>query len=120
MLSCPDPGCDHLNRPSARFCEKCGHPLRQERWLPLSSGHMMRGGAYRILEPLGKGGMGALYLAADTGAFDRTCVVKELLDYYDPTDPEEARKAQARFETEARLRTTSSWNTSRARHCSRR
>jgi serine/threonine protein kinase len=47
--------------------------------------------------------MGALYLAADTGAFDRPCVVKELLDYYDPTDPDEARKAQARFETEARL-----------------
>jgi serine/threonine protein kinase len=64
---------------------------------------MMRGGAYRILEPLGKGGMGALYLAADTGAFDRRCVVKELLDYYNPTDPDEARQAQARFETEARL-----------------
>jgi serine/threonine protein kinase len=64
---------------------------------------MMRGGAYRILEPLGRGGMGALYLAADTGAFDRQCVVKELLDYYDPTDPEEASKAQTRFETEARL-----------------
>ncbi len=63
----------------------------------------MRGGAYRILEPLGRGGMGALYLAADTGAFDRACVVKELLDYYDPTDPGEARDAQARFETEARL-----------------
>jgi serine/threonine protein kinase len=47
--------------------------------------------------------MGALYLAADTGAFDRTCVVKELLDYYDPSDSEEASKAQARFETEARL-----------------
>jgi serine/threonine protein kinase len=47
--------------------------------------------------------MGALYLAADTGAFDRTCVVKELLDYYDPTDPEEARRAETRFETEARL-----------------
>ncbi|MFC2029125.1 serine/threonine-protein kinase [Chloroflexota bacterium] len=103
MLSCPEPGCGHLNRPSARFCESCGRSLRHERWLPLSSGHMMRGGAYRILEPLGRGGMGALYLAADTGAFDRTCVVKELLDYYDPTDPEEARKAQARFETEARL-----------------
>ena len=47
--------------------------------------------------------MGAVYLAADTGAFDRKCVVKELLDYYDPTDPEEARLAQERFKTEARL-----------------
>jgi serine/threonine protein kinase len=103
MQRCPEPGCDHLNRPSARFCEKCGQPLRQDRWSPLPSGHTMRGGAYRILEPLGKGGMGALYLAADTGAFDRKCVVKELLDYYDPTDPREASKAQARFETEARL-----------------
>ena len=103
MQHCPEPGCGHLNRPSARFCEKCGQTLRQERWSPLRSGHMMRGGAYRILEPLGKGGMGALYLAADTGAFDRKCVVKELLDYYDPTDPEEAAKAQSRFETEARL-----------------
>ena len=64
---------------------------------------MLRGGAYRILEPLGRGGMGALYLAADTGAFDRKCVAKELLDYYDPGDAEEAAKAQARFETEARL-----------------
>jgi serine/threonine protein kinase len=63
----------------------------------------MRNGAYRILEPLGRGGMGALYLAADSGAFDRECVIKELLDYYGPTDPGEAQKAQARFETEARL-----------------
>jgi serine/threonine protein kinase len=103
MQPCPEPGCDHLNRPSARFCERCGYPLREHRWSPLRAGHLMRGGAYRILEPLGKGGMGALYLAADTGAFDRECVVKELLDYYDPSDPQEAWQAQARFETEARL-----------------
>jgi len=64
---------------------------------------MMRGGAYRIVGAIGRGGMGAVYLAADTGAFDRKCVVKELLDYYDPTDPDEARQAQERFETEARL-----------------
>jgi serine/threonine protein kinase len=103
MQRCQEPGCGHLNRPSARFCEKCGQTLRMDGWSPLQAGHMMRGGAYRILEPLGKGGMGALYLAADTGAFDRRCVVKELLDYYDPTDTEEADKAQSRFETEARL-----------------
>jgi serine/threonine protein kinase len=103
MQRCPEPACGHLNRPSARFCEKCGHTLRQEHWTPLRSGTLVRGGAYRILEPLGRGGMGALYLAADVGAFDRKCVVKELLDYYDPADPDEARQAQERFETEARL-----------------
>ena len=63
----------------------------------------MHRGAYRILEPLSKGGMGALYLAADTAAFDRKCVIKELIDYYNPADQEEARQAQTRFETEARL-----------------
>lgn len=103
MLRCPEPECGHVNRPSARFCERCGRPLRAQPWSPLPSGHLMRGGAYRILEPLGRGGMGALYLAADTGAFGRKCVVKELLDYYDPTDPDEAQQAKARFETEARL-----------------
>ncbi len=103
MQRCPEPGCGYENRPRARFCEKCGQPLRVQPWSPLASGHVMRRGAYQILEPLGRGGMGALYLAADTGAFGRKCVVKELLDYYDPTDPDEARMAQARFETEARL-----------------
>jgi tRNA A-37 threonylcarbamoyl transferase component Bud32 len=103
MQRCPEPGCAHINRPSARFCEKCGRTLRQEPWTPLRSGHLLRGGAYRILEPMGRGGMGALYLAADQNAFDRRCVVKELLDYYDPTDADEARQAQSRFETEARL-----------------
>ena len=80
MLRCPEPDCGHMNRPSARFCEKCGRPLRDQPWSPLPGGHLMRGGAYRILEPLGKGGMGALYLASDTGAFGRKCVIKELLD----------------------------------------
>lgn len=103
MQPCLEPGCGHLNRPSARFCEKCGRSLRQQGWSPLPAGHLMRGGSYRILEPLGRGGMGALYLAADTGTFDRRCVVKELLDYYDPADPKEAQQAEARFETEARL-----------------
>jgi serine/threonine protein kinase len=103
MQRCPDPGCGHLNKPSARFCERCGHALRFGQWSPLLPGQTMHGGAYRVLHPLGRGGMGALYLAADRGAFDRRCVIKELLDYYDPTHPEEARRAQARFEREARL-----------------
>jgi serine/threonine protein kinase len=115
MLRCPDPGCGLVNRPNSRFCARCGRPLNaasqapdigangEGGWSILRSGHLMLGGAYRILEPLGKGGMGALYLAADTAAFDRKCVIKELIDYYNPADPEETRQAQARFETEARL-----------------
>jgi serine/threonine protein kinase len=47
--------------------------------------------------------MGALYVAADTAAFDRPCVVKELWTYYDVSDPEEARKARDRFEAEGRV-----------------
>lgn len=103
MLRCPDPGCGQVNRPSARFCAKCGRPLREGYQSPLRAGHQLRGGAYRLLGPLGKGGMGALYLAADTAAFDRRCVLKELLAYYDVADADETRQAQARFETEARL-----------------
>jgi serine/threonine protein kinase len=103
MQRCRQPDCGYLNRQNARFCAGCGKPLDAGREAALRAGDLMRGGTYRILEVMGKGGMGALYLAADTAAFNRRCVVKELLAYYNPTDPEEARKAQAQFETEARL-----------------
>ena len=59
----------------------------------------MNAGQYRVVRALGKGGMGAIYLAQNTQAFDRLCVIKEMLAYYEPG--EEA-KAQARFEEEAR------------------
>ncbi len=105
MRPCPDPNCGQMNRSSARFCARCGRPLEA---MPsarpmLQLGQTMRGGAYRIIQPLGRGGMGALYLAADTQTFDRPCVIKELLDYFDPTNPQEARKARERFEEEARI-----------------
>jgi tRNA A-37 threonylcarbamoyl transferase component Bud32 len=60
------------------------------------------GDTYRVIHPLGEGGMGAVYLAANTKAFDRSCVVKEVIEYYDPTDPEARQDAMQRFETEAR------------------
>jgi serine/threonine protein kinase len=60
------------------------------------------GDNYRIIRPLGEGRMGAAYLAANTKAFDRSCVVKEVLEYFDPTDPKARQEAMQRFEIEAR------------------
>ncbi len=63
---------------------------------------MLGGGAYRIVRPLGKGGMGAVWLVAQTKAFDRLAVLKEVVEYFDPTDAQERRRANERFEAEAR------------------
>jgi serine/threonine protein kinase len=59
-------------------------------------------GRYTILRPLSKGGMGALYLASETIANqERLVVIKEMLDYYEASDPQGETKALKRFETEA-------------------
>ncbi len=101
MQHCPT--CGHLNQPDAQFCANCGL------WLAavpaarsaLQPGQVMDGGNYIIERPLGEGGMGALYLAAQPKAFGRKCVIKEVIDYFDPTDPQEALEARQRFEAEA-------------------
>jgi len=46
--------------------------------------------------------MGALYLAKDLRTFGRPCVIKQMLEYYDPSEPDGAAKARARFEEEGR------------------
>ncbi|MBN1584200.1 MAG: zinc-ribbon domain-containing protein, partial [Anaerolineae bacterium] len=67
--------CGNQNKPGARFCAFCGYELGTEPQ-ELRAGQVMDGGTYRIIRPLGKGGMGAIYLAANTKAFDRKCVIK--------------------------------------------
>ncbi len=69
---------------------------------PLQPGQLLGGGAYRVVRPLGKGGMGAVWLVAQTRAFDRLAVLKEVVEYFDPTDSEERERAAERFEAEAR------------------
>lgn len=46
--------------------------------------------------------MGATYLAVDTRAFNRPCVIKVMLPYFDPNDPNEFQAALKRFEQEAK------------------
>jgi serine/threonine protein kinase len=46
--------------------------------------------------------MGAVWLVAQTKAFDRLAVLKEVIEYYDPTDARERQRAIERFEAEAR------------------
>jgi serine/threonine protein kinase len=95
------PVCQRQNDTGARFCVYCGAALETGPGV-LRAGQLVDGGTYKIIRPLGKGGMGAVYLAANTKAFGRQCVVKEVIEYYDPTDAQERQKAIQRFETEAR------------------
>ena len=96
--------CSTSNRSNARFCARCGAGLSGAPPAPqhLQTGAFVHNRAYRILRPLSKGGMGMIYLAEDLGAFDRLCVIKEMLDYFDPANPQEVQEARQRFEDEAR------------------
>ncbi len=91
--------CGQELRPQSRFCPRCGRPLEAR----LQPGSELNGGDYRIVRSLSKGGMGAVYLAHDRRAFDRLCVVKQMLEYFDVADPGEHTRAQQRFEEEGRV-----------------
>lgn len=92
--------CGNVNKEHARFCAKCGSTLLQ----PLTtSGRLQQfsliQNRYQIIEEIGRGGMGAVYLALDHRFAKRICVVKEMLDYY--TSSQDAFDAVQRFNREA-------------------
>jgi serine/threonine protein kinase len=100
-LSVACPSCGRLNRSGARYCASCQTPLSAGA-ARLQPGQLLDSGTYRIERPLGKGGMGAVWLVAQTKAFDRLAVLKEVVEYFDPTDATERQRAAERFEAEAR------------------
>lgn len=95
------PSCQQPNRAEAKFCAFCGASFGAPSGA-LQPGQLLKDGSYRIVRRLNKGGMGALYLAKDLRTFGRLCVLKQMLDYYDPSEPEGAAKARVRFQEEGR------------------
>jgi hypothetical protein len=98
------PGCPACRGPvaeGARFCPQCGAALALGK--PEGGGDSLRetleaaiGFQYRIVRLLGKGGMGAVYLAHEL-ALDREVAIKVL-----PPDRSETSQARERFRREAR------------------
>ncbi len=86
-------------------CTACGATLTYQ-YQALNPSQTLANGRYTVQQALSKGGMGAIYLATDHEAFDRTVVIKAMLDYFDPHDPHAVQEARERFLQEAKTLAT--------------
>ncbi|OKH38162.1 hypothetical protein NIES2119_11455 [[Phormidium ambiguum] IAM M-71] len=67
MICCLNPNCNQpLNPPGRKVCQICGSKLE-----PLLRNR------YRVVKPIGQGGFGRTYLAADQDMLNASCVIKQ-------------------------------------------
>ncbi len=103
MVTCPN--CKTVNREGARYCTKCRQPITPPGWLPggpLAPGTLLYN-RYRILGPLGQGGMAKVYRAEDTVYPGQYYAIKQMQD--EGSTPAERLVAEQAFSNEAQLLT---------------
>ena len=102
--------CGVENQKSHTFCSACGHALPKsavtEVEIPSTltgrlSAQTLLKQRYRVLHPVGKGGMGAVYMAQDSQLGDRLVAVKEMSQSRLP--PQDVPDAVEAFKREAHL-----------------